>query len=266
MLLDVLLGLVRPGLVLLQFVPPVGLILAVVDVAGERLGSGVGLGVSPQLAGLYKTLTTGLTLETLVSVVSSDVSLQQCSLRRPVLATVEGAPVYSTLVNSPVSGQVGAVLAGVGTDLALELLLVRVDGLVLLQGGLLGEQLPAGLAAELLLAVVLLVFLQVVGGLGPEGAVLMLTDEGLVRLVTGLVSQHLLDPAVLVGAPGTFVGRRTSYVARLDMLVVILDPGTLEGTEGTAVLLVLPVNFLVDLQFVRGGAAEGTLAALDAVL
>ena len=160
----------------------------------------------------------------------------------------------------------GAVLAGVRTDLALELLLVSVDGLVLLQGGLLGEQLPAGLAAELLLAVVLLVFLQVVGGLGPEGAVLMLTDEGLVRLVTGLVSQHLLDPAVLVGAPGTFVGRRTSYVARLDMLVVILDPGTLEGTEGTAVLLVLPVNFLVDLQFVRGGAAEGTLAALDAVL
>ena len=177
-LLDVLLGLVRPGLVLLQFVPPVGLILAVVDVAGERLGSGVGLGVSPQLAGLYKTLTTGLTLETLVAVMSSDVSLQQRSLGCPVLAPVEGAPVYSALVNSPVGGQVGAVLAGVRTDLALELLLVSVDGLVLLQGGLLGEHLPAGLAAELLLAVVLLVFPQVVGGLGPEATVLVVAAEG----------------------------------------------------------------------------------------
>ena len=101
-LLNVLLGLVRPGLVLLQFVPPVCDVLTVVNVAGERLGSGVGLGVPSQLAGLYKTLTTGLTLETLVSVVSSDVSLQQCSLRRPVLATVEGAPVHSAVVNSPV--------------------------------------------------------------------------------------------------------------------------------------------------------------------
>ena len=55
-LLNVLLGLVGPGLVLLQFVPPVGHVLAVVNVAGERLGSGVGLGVSPQLAGLHKTL------------------------------------------------------------------------------------------------------------------------------------------------------------------------------------------------------------------
>ena len=103
MLLNVLLGLVRSDLVLLQFVPPVGDILAVVNVAGERLGSGVGLGVPSQLAGLYKTLTTGLTLETLVSVVSSDVSLQQCSLRCPVLATVEGTTVNSALVNSPVS-------------------------------------------------------------------------------------------------------------------------------------------------------------------
>ena len=34
------------------------------------------------------------------------------------------------------------------------------------------------------------------------------------------------------------------------MLVVILDPVTLEGTEGTAVLLVLSVNLLVDLQLV----------------
>jgi len=46
-LLDVLLGLVGPGLVLLQFVPPVGHILTVVNVAGKWLGSGVGLGVSP---------------------------------------------------------------------------------------------------------------------------------------------------------------------------------------------------------------------------
>ena len=107
------------------------------------------------------------------------------------------------------------VLAGVRTDLALELLLVSVDRLMLLQGRLLGEALTAGLTAELLLAVVLLVFLQVVGGLGPEGAVLMLTHEGLVRLVAGLVSQHLLDPAVLVGTPRAFVGRRTSYVAGL---------------------------------------------------
>ena len=109
----------------------------------------------------------------------------------------------------------GAVLAGVGADLALELLLVRVDRLVLLQGGLLGEHFPTCLTAELLLAVVLLVFLEVVGGLGPEAAVLMLTHEGLVRLVAGLVSQDLLDPTVLVGAPGAFVGRRTSYVAGL---------------------------------------------------
>ena len=55
-LVDILLGLVGPGLVLLQFVPPVGHVLAVVNVAGERLGRGVGLGVSPQLAGLHKTL------------------------------------------------------------------------------------------------------------------------------------------------------------------------------------------------------------------
>ena len=122
---------------------------------------------------------------------------------------------YSALVDSPVGGQVGAVLAGVGTDLALELLLVRVDSLVLLQRRLLGEHLPAGLAAELLLAVVLLVLLQVVDGLSSEGAVLMLTHERLVRLVAGLVSQHLLDPAVLVGAPGAFVGRRSSDVASL---------------------------------------------------
>ena len=214
-LLNVLLGLVRPGLVLLQFVPPVSDVLTVVNVAGEGLGSGVGLGVSPELTGLHKALATGLTLETLVSIMSSDVSLQQGSLRRPVLATVEGTSVDSALVNSPVSCQVGAVLAGVRTDLALELLLVRVDRLVLLQGRLLGEHFPAGLTAELLLAVVLLVFLEVVGGLGPEAAVLMLTHEGLVRLVAGLVSQHLLDPAVLVGAPGTFVGRRSSDVASL---------------------------------------------------
>ena len=110
----------------------------------------------------------------------------------------------------------GAVLAGVGTDLALELLLVRVDRLVLLQRRLLGEHFPAGLAAELLLAVVLLVLLQVVDGLRSEGAVLVLTDERLVRLVAGLVSQHLLDPAVLVGAPRAFVGRRSGYVARLE--------------------------------------------------
>ena len=63
LLLDVLLSLVRSGLVLLQFVPSVGDILAVVNVAGERLGRGVCLGVSPQLAGLHKTLATGLTLE-----------------------------------------------------------------------------------------------------------------------------------------------------------------------------------------------------------
>ena len=62
---------------------------------------------------------------------------------------------------------------------------------------------------------VLLVLLEVVGGLGPEAAVLMLTHEGLFRLVAGLVSQHLLDPAVLIGAPGAFVGRRSSYVTRL---------------------------------------------------
>lgn len=133
-LLNVLLGLVRPGLVLLQLVPPVGHILTVVNVASERLGRRVGLGVSPQLACLHKTLPTGLTLETLVAVMSSDVSLQQCSLGRPVLTPVEGTPVYSALMNSPVGRQMGTVLAGVRTDLALELLLVRVDRLVLLQG------------------------------------------------------------------------------------------------------------------------------------
>ena len=46
------------------------------------------------------------------------------------------------------------------------------------------------------------------------------------------------------------------------MLVVILDPVAREGTEGTLVLLVLPVNFLVYFEFVRCGTAEGTLAAL----
>ena len=49
-------------------------------------------------------LPTGLTLETLVAVMSSDVSLQQRSLGCPILAPVEGAPVYSALVNSPVGG------------------------------------------------------------------------------------------------------------------------------------------------------------------
>ena len=117
----------------------------------------------------------------------------------------------------------GAVLAGVRTDLALELLLIRVDRLMLLQGRLLGEALTAGLTAELLLAVVLLVLLQVVGGLCPEGAVLMLTHEWLVRLVAGLVSQHLLDPAVLVGTPGAFVGRRASYVTSLEWETVELE-------------------------------------------
>ena len=122
----------------------------------------------------------------------------------------------SALVNPPVSRQVRTVLAGVRTDLALELLLVRVDCLVLLQGRLLGEALTAGLTAELLLTVVLLVLLQVVGGLGPEGAVLMRTHEWLVWLVASLVSQHLLDPAVLVSTPGAFVGRRSGYVSRLE--------------------------------------------------
>ena len=49
-------------------------------------------------------------------------------------------------------------------------------------------------------------------------------------------------------------------------MVVILYPLTLEGTEGAAVLLVPLVDFLVELQLVRCGAAEGTLAALDGVL
>ena len=56
----------------------------------------------------------------------------------------------------------GAVLAGVRTELALELLLVGVDCLVLLQSGLLSEGLATGLTVELLLTVVLLVFPEVV--------------------------------------------------------------------------------------------------------
>ena len=199
----------------LQLVSPVGHVRTVVDVAGERLGCGVSLHVSPQLTGLHKALTTGFTLETLITIMGSNVSLQEGSLGSPVLTAVEGAPVDPSLVHPPVGSQVGAVLAGVGTDLALELLLVSVDRLVLLQGRLLGEGLPAGLTVELLLAVVLLVFPEVVAGLGPEGAVLVLADEGHALRVAGLVGQHLLHPGVLVGTPGALVGRRSSYVPRL---------------------------------------------------
>ena len=48
----------------------------------------------------------------------------------------------------------------------------------------------------------------------------MLTHERLLRLVASLVRQHLLDPAVLVGTPRAFVGRRSSYVSRLEYYII----------------------------------------------
>ena len=190
---------------LLQLVSPVGHVRAVVDVTSKGFSCGVSLHVSPQLTCLDKTLPAGLALETLVSVMSSNVSLQQGPLGCPVLAAVEGAPVDPPLVHPPVGRQVGAVLAGVRTELALELLLVGVDCLVLLQSGLLSEGLATGLTVELLLTVVLLVFPEVVTGLGPEVTVLVLAAEGQCLRVTGLVSQDLLHPGVLIGAPRTLV-------------------------------------------------------------
>ena len=48
----------------------------------------------------------------------------------------------------------------------------------------------------------------------------MLTHERLLRLVASLVRQHLLDPAVLVGTTRAFVGRRSSYVSRLEYYII----------------------------------------------
>ena len=87
---------------LLQLVSPVGHVRAVVDVTSKGFSCGVSLHVSSQLTCLKKTFPTGLALETLVSVVSSNVSLQQGPLGCPVLAAVEGAPVDPPLVHPPV--------------------------------------------------------------------------------------------------------------------------------------------------------------------
>ena len=88
----------------LQLVSPVGGIGAPLLRTTEWLCARVGFYVTPQLAGLHKSLSTLFTLEVLLPVVRPEMRLEQGELGRPVLAALEGAPVHVAFVGAAVGG------------------------------------------------------------------------------------------------------------------------------------------------------------------
>ena len=75
----------------------------------------MGFYVTSQLPCLHKCLATLFTLEVLLPVVRPEVCFEQSELCRPVLASLESAPVNIPLVDTPMRSQVGVVLGAANT-------------------------------------------------------------------------------------------------------------------------------------------------------
>ena len=100
----------RPSLVLFQLVSTVGGIGAPIFRTIEWFGARVGFYVTTQLACFHKSFATLFTLEVLLPVVRPEVCFEQSELCRPVLASLESAPVNIPLVDTPMRSQVGVIL------------------------------------------------------------------------------------------------------------------------------------------------------------
>ena len=105
----------RPSLVFLQLVSPVGGIGAPLLRTIEWLCTRVGFYVTPQLACFHKCFATLFTLEILFPIVRPEVSLEQSEFCRPVLASLKGAPVNIPLVDTAMRSQVGVILGAANT-------------------------------------------------------------------------------------------------------------------------------------------------------
>ena len=105
----------RPSLVFLQLVSPVGGISAPLLRTIEWLCTRVGFYVTPQLACFHKCFATLFTLEILFPIVRPEVSLEQSEFCRPVLASLKGAPVNIPLVDTAMRSQVGVILGAANT-------------------------------------------------------------------------------------------------------------------------------------------------------